>query len=293
MTARAAAGPVLVALAVMVVWGTTPVATRLAVLEVDPFVVALARTVIGGAVAIPLALLMGIRPPRGRRTITLVLLAGFSGFVGFPLLYNVGQQMTSALHGSLILAGMPVLTGLYAALADRARPKRRWLAGCAVAVAGEALLIGARGPDAGSASLIGDLIIVASALIVPVGYVLGARATQSGFSSLGTTLWGLGAGALVLAPALAIKLAVSGPPGGGMAAWGATVWLAIVTSILGYIGWYWALARGGIQRIAVMQFLQPVSGLVLAILLLGEQPSLTLAAAAALIIGGIVIAQRR
>lgn len=288
-----AAGPALVALAVMVVWGATPVATRMAVADIDPFVVAMLRTVVGGAAAIPIALALGIRPPRGRRAIALVLLAGFAGFVAFPLLYNVGQQHTSALHGALILAGMPVLTGLYAAVAERTMPGRRWFAGCAIALAGEALLIGTRGPDAGHATLTGDLVVVASALIVPVGYVLGARATQRGASSLGVTLWGLGASAALLAPALMAVVFVGGAPDAGAEAWGATLWLALVTSILGYVGWYWALARGGIRRIALIQFLQPVSGLVLAIVVLGERPTFELGLAGLLIVGGIVIAQKQ
>ena len=55
------------------------------------------------------------------------------------------------------------------------------------------------------------------------------------------------------------------------------LFLAIVTSIIGYIGWYWALAKGGISRIATIQFFQPISGLILAAILLGEQLTLPLA----------------
>ena len=49
-----------------------------------------------------------------------------------------------------------------------------------------------------------------------------------------------------------------------------SLFLAVVTSIVGYIGWYWALDRGGIQRIATLQFLQPLSGFVLAVVVLGD-----------------------
>ncbi len=74
-------------------------------------------------------------------------------------------------------------------------------------------------------------------------------------------------------------------------AWGAIATLAWATSIIGYIGWYWALARGGIARIGTIQFLQPLSGLVLAYFLLAERPSLTLIAATALILTGVVVAR--
>ena len=70
------------------------------------------------------------------------------------------------------------------------------------------------------------------------------------------------------------------------------VFLAVVTSILGYVGWYWALARGGIERIAPLQFLLPVSGLALAALMLDERLTVPLAIGAVLVIGGVTIARR-
>ena len=81
-------------------------------------------------------------------------------------------------------------------------------------------------------------------------------------------------------------------PGRERQAWGAVLFLAAVTSIAGYVGWYWALARGGIQRIATLQFLQPLSGLVLAALVLGERLTWPLAVGAAAVIVGVVIARR-
>ena len=52
-----------------------------------------------------------------------------------------------------------------------------------------------------------------------------------------------------------------------------------------------ALARGGIARIGTIQFLQPLSGLVLACSLLSERPSLTLVVATALILTGVAVAR--
>ena len=137
--------PLLVALVVVAVWGATPVVTKLAAVEIDPLLVALLRTVCGGIPALPLLLVMGVQPPRDRRLWGPLLLSAFCGFIAFPLLFTYGQRQTSAMHGGLILAMLPVLTGLYAALIERRRPAGRWWAGCVVAFAGEILLIGGRG----------------------------------------------------------------------------------------------------------------------------------------------------
>ena len=63
-----------------------------------------------------------------------------------------------------------------------------------------------------------------------------------------------------------------------------------VPVIVGYIAWYWALARGGISRIAGTQFTQPLFGLVLAALVLRERPGqMTLLAALAILAGAWLV----
>jgi drug/metabolite transporter (DMT)-like permease len=52
------------------------------------------------------------------------------------------------------------------------------------------------------------------------------------------------------------------------------------------------MARGGISEVGLIQFLQPISGVFLAHALLGEPLSLLLLASAALVTGGIAIANR-
>ena len=284
--------PVGVAMAVMVVWGATPIITRLALDDLEPLVVACLRTVLAGIVAIPL--LAGGRHaiPSDVRSRKLLVISAFAGFVVFPVLYTVGQQRTSALHGVMILAVLPVFTGAYAALVARRLPQRTWLVGCAVALVGEAVLIGGRGGAAGDATLTGDLLVLASALCVTAGYVAGAMLPPRGVSSLTATLWGVAIGTVALVPLLITLLGLDGIPDAGATSWIAVLFLAVVTSIVGYVGWYWALDRGGIERIATMQFLQPISGFVLAALVLGDEVTVPIALGSAAIVGGILIARR-
>jgi drug/metabolite transporter (DMT)-like permease len=286
--------PLLVALGVMVLWGATPVVTRLATDDLDPLVVATFRTVIGAALALPLIRAMSFTVPAAVRQRRLLAASAVSGFVAFPILFTLGQERTSAMHGGIILAGLPIVTGTYAAIADRRRPTRWWLAGCAVALAGEAIVVVVRsGATGNEATLAGDLLVVASALVVAAGYVAGARLAGSGYPSLAATLFGIaGAAALLAAPA-AVLLAHEGLGRHSAGSWAAVVFLASFTSIAGYFGWYWSLARGGVSRIATLQFLQPVSGLILAALILGERLTWPLAAGSVAILAGVTVAQLR
>jgi drug/metabolite transporter (DMT)-like permease len=219
----------------MVVWGATPIATRLALDDLPPLVLACLRTILAGLVAIPLLVGMRQRLPVQRRSRTLLGISAGVGFVIFPVVYTVGQQRTSALHGVMILAALPIFTGGYAAVVARSAPRRAWLAGCAVALVGEVVLIGGRNPAATDATLAGDLLVLAAALCVSAGYVAGAMLPPLGLSSLATTLWGVLLGTAVLAPLAVGLLAGGGAPEAGATAWGAVIFLAVVTSILGYV----------------------------------------------------------
>jgi drug/metabolite transporter (DMT)-like permease len=283
----------LVAGLIMVAWGATPVLTRLATEDVEPLLVGVLRTVLAGVVAAPL--LAGLRqglPPKGRAR-WLLFLSGVSGFIAFPILYTFGQERTSAMHGGMILAALPIFTGGYAALVQRRLPGRLWLAGCAVALGGEVAIIASRAGQGGAEpTLLGDLLVLAAALVVSLGYVAGALLGLGGYRSLATTFWGVVIGAVLVSPVAAGLLAADGVPSADAAAWGSIVFLAVVTSIAGYVGWYWALARGGIVRIGTIQFFQPFSSLVLAALVLDERLTASLLAGALAVLVGVTIAQR-
>ncbi len=279
------------ALFAVLFWGGSPVGTKVAVAEFPPLGMSALRTLIAGPIGVALALALGIAVPPAWRERRLLALCGFCGFIGFPVLFTYGVARTSAIHAAMILAMLPVFTGAIANALDRRRPGPAWWAGCAIAIAGEALLLAGRDPG-GQASWQGDSLVVASAIVASTGYVTGARLQQAGYPSQGTTYWGLALAGLAFLPFTPWLLGGIAWAGISAAAWAGVIYLALGVSMLGYVIWYWALARGGIARIGVLQFLQPVSGLVLAALLLGEPLSPTVLLAAAVILVGVFIATR-
>ena len=288
---------VLAALAAVILWGASPVAAKVAVADLSPLSVAVLRTFLGGALAVPVALCLRIGWPAQRRLQLILLLSGFCGFIAFPLMFTFGVHLTSANHASMILAALPIFTGAIAMGWDRRRPTRIWIIGSLIALVGEMVLIGGRagmagGAGSGTATVAGDALVLVSNLFASLGYVAGGRLQQAGYPSTGTTFWGAAAMALVLAPVMPVlwlrdEFAVSSVP-----AWSAIAYLAVVVTILGYVLWYWALGRGGIARVGLIQFLQPVSGVILAAVLLGEGISLSFLLASALVLSGVWLAIR-
>lgn len=282
--------PLLFAAFAVTAWGVTPAITAFQVSEIPPLLGGLMRS----ALAVPAALLcigfMRLAPPRDRATWGWLLLAGVAAFFGFPILFTLGIARTSTAHAALILACMPVVAGGLGALLARRRPSGAWFVGAAIALAGEAILIGAR-DSSGQATLGGDLLCIAAAIISGSGYVAGSRATAR-LGTWSTTFWGIALVGTLQLPILGwLSLGVDWS-GVTWVGWSATAYLVLFSSVLAYAAWYWALNRGSVVRIAPVQFAQPIVSLIFAVLLLGEQLTVPTLISALMIVAGIALASR-
>lgn len=181
---------------------------------------------------------------------------------------------------------------MFGAVVERRWPGRLWWRGAALALAGEVVLVGARfGFEEPGASLEGDLLTLASCIAAAGGYVAGSRLSPR-IGTWSTTFWGLSLGGLVLLPLLAIRLDATDWGTVTVVGWNAAGYLALFSTVLAYVGWYWALARGGAARIGSIQFAQPVVALAVAVTAMGETITVPLAFAAVIILAGVAIAQR-
>ncbi len=275
----------------VVLWGATPVVTKLAVAEIDPLAVGLLRTLLAAVAALPLIVLGGLKPPASREGRAYLAVSALGGFVIFPLLFSLGIELTTAGHGALLLGILPVLTGLIAALLERRVPGGRWWLGCAVALAGTAVLVGERFDlSLSDGSSLGNLLVLASAVAAAAGYVTGARAARE-TGTWAITLWGLVLGSLALLPFLPFMVSLDNLATAGATAWTSVIYLAVASSIVGYAAWYWALGQGGIGRTGLAQFAQPLVGVILAVALLGEALTWPMVLAAAAILAGVALAR--
>lgn len=281
----AAAGAVLI-------WGATPVATKLAVGEFDPVTAGILRTMLAATVVLPLAMARRMPLPATGRHWGLLALSATGGFLAFTLLFSLGVKHTSAGHAALINAGIPIFTGLFGAVAERRVPGPLWILGVAIAFAGEGVLIGFRGgAGSGEATVAGDLLCLASSAAAGLGYVSGSRLSMR-IGTLSTTFWGIGIAGLVQVPLLAAVWGATDWPTVTAVGWSAVLYLAFGSTVLGYIGWYWALAAGGVVRIAPVQFAQLVVSLFLAVTILDEVLTMPLILGSMAVLGGIAMARR-
>lgn len=291
-TALQAVGVYALGAGAITLWAATAVVTKVAVTAVDPLLVGVLRTVLGVPVVLAAAAVWRLHPPRTGRELRLLLVSGLGGFALFPVLFALGVRYSTAGHAGLVLAAQPVLTGLIAAAVARAWPRPLWWLGVAIALGGEAALIGLRFGFGHGGTALGDLLILGAALSASAGYVAGGRLGLL-IGTWATTCWGIVLGGVVLLPALAWVAAAGTLAALDAGTWAAVAYLALGSNLLAYGMWYFALGRGGVARVSLVQFAQPVVTLLLAALLLSEALTVPLLVAAAVILAGIAIARRR
>lgn len=260
------------ALVAVAIWGASPAATAVAGLSLPPELIAGLRTVLGGVILLPLAVKFRHKIPTDKRGVVELLLGGIFGFAAYPLVLSIGVLETSVAHASIILAAAPIFTGVFSFLLTKRWPKALWWVGGLVAMVGIAFLMMLRlGLDAGgtASTLEGDLLVLLSIIFASVGYVFGGRSSER-IGLWPATTWSIVVGAIVFVPftlaqALRFEWSVVGLPEVA-----SVVFLVVFVTVVGYALWFQALAAAGAVKIAPLQFLQPIVGVILAIALLGE-----------------------
>ena len=180
------------------------------------------------------------------------------------------------------------------AVVEHRRPSAMWWFGAALAFAGTAALIINRGLSFNvfndGSSIFGDLIILGGGAVCALGYVAGGKLSPK-IGTVATTFWGLAVALVLLIPVFTVIIGRTvwvAVPGAG---WLSILWMSLLSSLAGYVLWFYALGRGGIGRIGSLQMAQPVVTLVAAAVILSETLTIPLLATGAMIITGTFTAQ--
>jgi drug/metabolite transporter (DMT)-like permease len=279
----------------LLLWSGTPIANKVAVATIDPATAGLLRSMLAGIAAAVLARAMNLPFPIDTRQRWLLLASGVTSFVVWPLLFSLGVALTTASHAALIVAIIPVATGLIAGAFERRWPHGAWWAGTAIAFTGVVVLILVRDGSAlavDRAGVLGDLVILAGIGFAGLGYVTGAKLAPH-IGTWATTFWGLASSTIILIPLIALLAPRTDWSAVTATGWTSIAYLTFCSSLLGYCAWFWALGQGGITRISALQLSQPVVTIVVAAIWLAEPLAWPLLVAAAIILAGTWLAQRR
>jgi drug/metabolite transporter (DMT)-like permease len=270
--------------------GASVVATRIAVVQADPFTLAFYRYVIGTlcfAPALPL-LWPRVRIPPADWIKIAVLGCVFFGF--FPWAFSAALQYTTVARGAIGLATIPIQTLIVAALFGRERLNRRKFISVALAFAGIAIVFG---PEAlagkAPSHLIGDGLMLLGAFSAAV-YSAFSRPVFSAYGPMFITAIGMVFGMLALSPLAAGHGALGGWPHFSTEGLLAVVFLGTVGGVIQFSLFNWALRWLPPSRVVIYLTLNPIVAILLGNLMLGETVTLLLIVGLCFVISGILVA---
>ncbi|KRQ17693.1 DMT family transporter [Bradyrhizobium manausense] len=272
-------------LGVIIFSGSLP-ATRVAVGGFSALFLTSSRAIIAALIgAAVLGLLRQAWPER--KDLGSLAIVSIGVVVGFPLLTALALQHITSAHSIVFIGLLPLSTAIFAVLRGGERPRPLfWL----FAILGSATVAGFALSNDGSASLTGDLLMVAAIVLCGLGYAEGAALSRR----IGG--WQVISWALLLALPLMLPVMIWTWPqawnGVGLPAWIGLAYVSIFSMFVGFIFWYRGLAIGGIARVGQLQQLQPLFGLALAGFLLHEPVAWSMIAATALVVVCVFFARR-
>jgi len=256
---------------VLIFSGSMP-ATKIAVMDMSPVFVTVARATIAGLLALIVLLVLKERGPAKNSLWSLIIVA-FGAVIGFPLLSSLALAHISSAHSLVFLGLLPLVTAVFAVLRGGERPKPIfWF----FSILGSVLVIGYAVYQGINASPIGDLLMLAAIVLCGLAYAEGARLSKT----MGG--WQVISWALVISLPLMFPLVFVFKPVSlstiGTGAWLGLAYISLFSMFIGFIFWYKGLAQGGIATVGQLQLLQPFFGLALAATLLREEVSLNMIA---------------
>jgi drug/metabolite transporter (DMT)-like permease len=270
----------------VIIFSASLPATRVAVGGFSALFLTSARAVIAALIGVAvLGLLRQARPQR-KDLVSLAIVA-IGVVVGFPLLTALALQHITSAHSIVFIGLLPLSTAIFGVLRGGERPQPMfWL----FSILGSATVAGFALSNDGTASLTGDLLMVAAIVLCGLGYAEGAALSRR----LGG--WQVISWALLLSLPLMVPVAIWTWPstwsGISVPAWIGLAYVSVFSMFVGFIFWYRGLAIGGIARVGQLQQLQPFFGLALAGLLLHEPVAWSMIVATALVVACVFFARR-
>lgn len=261
-----------------IAWGSGYVVTRQLLPADAPLWGGVLRALPAGLIV----LLLARRLPKGSwwwRSLVLGTL-NVGGF--FVLVYVAGQRLPSSLAATLMSTSAACML-LFAWLLLHRRPRAAAVAGAVVGLVGVAVMLGF---DADGADPWGIAASLGAMIASSVGFVLTSR-WGSDVPALPMTAWQLIGGSIVLVP---VAVLVEGaPPMLTVPSAIGFAYLTLVATALAYVAWFSGLRRLSPGVVGVVGLLNPVTGVVLGVVVAGEAFGAAQAIGVGLVLTGVAI----
>lgn len=274
-----------------IVWGGSYLFIGIAVKELSPLVIIMARVVIAAAPLLPLHFILRVPFPAGREAwVTILGLSILNNVIPFTLIVT-GQTMIASGLASVINATSPLFGVAFAAAVGLTPLVWRKVAGIVIGVGGVAVLKGGTLFGDGAQSL-GILLCLAAA----ASYGLGS--TWAAMRLKGIPPLAAATGQLLCSSVLTTALAFTfDQPAqllhASLESWMAVLGLALLATSVAYLVFFKVVERAGAQNVLLVTMMIPVSAILMGYMVLHERLEMREIIGALIIIGALVIIDGR
>jgi drug/metabolite transporter (DMT)-like permease len=282
----------LLALLSAVLWASSFPATGYLLRSWDPLLLCLAR--LAGASLFFALLFLLVGHPRELRRVPWrdVALLGAFGVATPVFLLIAGQSRSDAVTVAIISTTLPLISAVMGWLLDGERPGLLVLLGILLAILGGSLASLAGGAATAAGPRGGEVLVLGS-MILWIWYSRAALARLHGHSDLALSGLAFAAGALIVAPlvALALPLGLAAPRFGfGAPTLAVLAWMSMIAIGLSVLLWFTCAGLLGVTVAAIHTNLAPFY-LMLIALAFGGSVAGQQVVGAALVVAGALLAQ--
>jgi drug/metabolite transporter (DMT)-like permease len=276
-------------LVVCVVWGSTWLVIKIGGTALPPFLAAGVRFTIAALVLFTVVRMRGLEVPLSPDARKVYGTLGlFSFTIPFALVYWAQPFIPSALS-SILFGAYPFWVAIFSHLLLPAERLDSWkIGGITLGFLGILVIFAGDLKIGGSGALPAMAAILASTALQGFSLVIVKRYGQP-ISPFVMNLVGMAIGAVFLL-ALSFSIEPVGDVVWNTTAVGSILYLAVVGSILTFVSYYWLLKRIEAVYLSLTSFINPVVAVVLGAAILGERLAAGVFAGAALVLGGILLA---
>jgi len=258
------------------VWGLMYVVSDVTLLAIPPFTLLTFRILLGLVVLLPLDRAKGHAPATRRTKLSLLGIGALGLGISLGAQF-VGTDLSTAVNGALVTSASPAFVVLFALVLLRERLTLWRLAAVLLASVGVLVILNPASADFGSETFVGDVFLAIAAVTWGLYSVLVRRVTlRHSLPTLTVTVYALIGGLLLSIPASALELsrrsigAIDGTVVLGV------LYLGFVSTAFALLLWNRAFALAPATLASLCFFAQPLSGAILAALILGQEMTASL-----------------
>lgn len=278
---------------VALVWAGSFIVVEAATQEIDPIDLGFLRFLVATPIMFFLLLLRKKQQWIPRKELPRCAILGLTGVTFLYLFQFVGISLTDASTAAVLINTNVVFIALLSFFMLKEKITVRRAGGIMGSFCGVVIVVLSNVSfdsfSLGSLFFVGSIFVLISALCWAVYSIVGKQLLQR-YDNVMVTTYAFALGSLFylpfVLPDVMYELSLF-----SLNVWNAVLYLAVVCSVFGYLGWYYALQRSEASKVAVFLNLIPIFTILMSFLL-GKTINEVFLLGAVLIISGVYITQR-